>query len=272
MFRLRWSVPSLPLSRTQAQSGQIGIIILLIMVSLLTVGLSLAAQTSQELTLTQQSAESARVFNAAEAGVEEALSQGFDFQSETTTGQLNDPVSGVNVNYEVTKRRTLETRLFEGLTVMVDVTGVATGQNLLIDWARSNDCNGTNPPASLVFSIYYDDAGTTRMRQAAVQGCAHNDNFTAATSTTNVDGFYRHYTLPLLTNDLFVRIKPLYADTDIRVNSSLGWTLPYQFFTVRSEADSTLGDETRVVEVNRTLPAAPAILDYTVYSGTTITK
>lgn len=257
-----------------SQSGQVGVIVMLIMTVLLTVGLSMATQTSQELLLTQQSAESARVFNAAEAGVEEALSTGFDFQGETAQGSLTTQVSDVSVNYNVTKRRTLDTRLFEGLTVMVDVAGVVTGQGLQIDWAKTGTCTGADSdPASLMLDIYFDDAGTTRMRQVPVVGCDHGDGFFAATSTSQSNGFWRHYTLPLQTNDLFVRIKPLYSDTDIRVTSSGAWTLPYQFYTVRSEALSTIDNETtRIVEVNRTLPAAPAILDYTVYSGTTITK
>ena len=51
-----------------------------------------------------------------------------------------------------------------------------------------------------------------------------------------------------------------------------GWALPVQAYNIRSEAKNDLGNETRAVEVNKTLDAAPAIMDYALFSGTTIVK
>ena len=64
---------------------------------MLTVGLSLAANTSSDLIISQQEEESNRVFNAAEAGIEKALSEDLIFSEETQSGVL-DSIDDVDVN------------------------------------------------------------------------------------------------------------------------------------------------------------------------------
>ena len=99
--------------KKKTQSGQVAIVILLIMVVLLTVGLSLASRTTQELFLSQQESESARVFNAAEVGIEDALSQDFDAITGTVT--LNPTtVSDVTTATTIQPVGTLETQLVQG--------------------------------------------------------------------------------------------------------------------------------------------------------------
>ena len=255
------------------QSGQIGVAILLTMTVLLTMGLSVASRSTEDLFLSEQQSESARVFNAAEAGIEDALSADFDFQGNTSAGTI-DTISDTSVDYVVTKQNTLETRLFEGVSVKIDVddsgagTGLTIGRDLFVEWSRETDCVSQNP-ASLIISVFYDDAGTTRARYYAYSACSKSDGFTAGTN--GAGNYYKNVTFPLLTGDLFVRIKAVYNDTHIRVAGS-GWTLPVQAFNIRSEAKNDLGNETRTVEVNKTLEAAPAIMDYALFSGTTIVK
>jgi hypothetical protein len=252
-----------------SQSGQIGVIILLIMAVLLTAGLSLAVRTTQELFLSQQSAESTRVFNAAEAGIEEALSNDLTFEGDSSEGTITN-IENTSVDYTINKVRNLETKLFEGVTVMVDVTGTTTGSSLTIDWSRSDTCPGI---AALLVDIYSQSGSYTVVRHETLAGCDVGDGFTLGASGNN-GGYRRRSTVALQTGDLFVRIKPLYADTDIRVagNSFGGWVMPVQYYNIRSQARNERGDETRIVEVNRTLPTAPSVMDYVLYSGTTINK
>ena len=252
------------------QRGQIGVMILLIMVVLLTIGLSVVARTTQDLALSQQGADSARVFNAAEAGIEKALSSELNFQEQTSTGEVTT-IDNVDVDYTISKRTTLETRLFEGLNVVVDLTGVTAVVNpqVTILWSKENNC-ATEDPASIIVTIFSGDATNTRSRTVAYAACDRSDGFTLA-STINTDGFRRSATISLNADDLFLRVKPIYNDTHIRVTGT-NWQLPVQYFNVRSEARSTSGNETRIVEVNRTLPTAPTIMDFALYSGTTITK
>jgi hypothetical protein len=258
----------------RGESGQIGVIILLIMVVLMTIGLSVASRTTQDLAISQQSAESTRVFNAAEAGIEEALSTDLTAaQDGSTTTVSNFDSDRLEVSYTVNKVEALETRVFEGTTVMVDVTGAVTGQSIRLEWSHENDCS-TEAPASLyvaVYSVDPVDPNVVNVKNYGIgSGCSHSDNFTSGT-TINNDGYRRSYVLSLTTNDSFVRIKPVYNDTHLRV-TGVGWTLPVQYFNIRSEARSGLGDEARTVEVNRTLPTAPSFMDFTVYSGTTVLK
>lgn len=261
----------------RSQSGQIGVIVLLMMVVLLTVGLSLAARTTQELFLSQQTAESSRVFNAAEAGIEAALATQMDVGGQdVVTGSLGT-VNGVDVNYQVTKFHALETKVFQGVTVMtnLDPAAFADGQRVNLEWSRSDDCAAPGI-ASLLVSIYSEEGGVTRVRHEALAGCNRGDGFTMGTSINN-NGYRRQAYITLRNaaeRDLFIRIKPLYNDTDLRVTGD-GWQLPVQYFNIRSEASNQQGDgtrETRIVEVNRTLPTAPSVMDFAVYSGTTLVK
>ena len=78
------------------------------MAGMLTIGLSLASRTTQELFLSGQEADSARVFNAAEVGIEEALSQDLDFTGETYSAEIGS-VENVDVNYTIGKVNSLKT-------------------------------------------------------------------------------------------------------------------------------------------------------------------
>lgn len=257
----------------QSQAGQVGLVILLIMSGMLAVALSLAARTTQELVLTEQEKDSVRVFNAAEEGVERALSTDLNFSGEST-GDIEFGVEGIdesvfaNVAYSITKKNNLETVFFEGVSLAVDVTGVTTGQSLKIEWSREDNCS-TDDPASLIIAIFSVSGGATQVRYEGIGACDRSDGFTLASSINN--GYRREYNLPLLTNDFLVRIRAVYNDTYGRV-TGVGLTLPVQYYAIRSQAYSTTGNETRVVEVNRTLNTAPSIFDYAVYSGTTLVK
>lgn len=246
-----------------AQSGQVAVVVLLIMVVLLTIGLSIATRTTQEIFLSQQEAESSRVFNAAETGVEDALSQDF----ESLSGSYADTVTTVDdvtVNYTISPSSTLETRITEGLSAMVNLEQAVSG-DLTVLWARESACNSR---ASLIFSVYYLSGGVVRVRHVAAGPNCRSDGFQVA-SNINIDGYTLRYALPVTTNDLFVRIKAVYNDTHFRVT---GTNLPDQFYQVRSEASNDLGDEQRTIQVTRTLSVAPSIMDYAVYSGSTILK
>lgn len=247
------------------ERGQVGVIILLIMAALLTIGLSLATRTTDEIFVTEQRTQSTRVFNAAEAGIEQALSSDL---TAITSGSFTSG-DGMEVTYSVSQVRQLETLLFEGVSVSVDVTGATDGQELRVDWSQSDSCTNDDP-ASLVVSIYYDDTGTTRVRHLGLGACDRSDGFTTA-QTINDNGLRRRYDVALQTGDFLVRIRPVYNNTQVRVSGN-GFDLPVQYFAIRSQATNPDGNEVRTVEVNRTLSAAPSIMDYALYSGTTIIK
>lgn len=261
----------LNLKPTKNQSGQVAIVILLIMVVLLTIGLSLASRTTQELFLSQQESESARVFNAAEVGVEDALSQDFDAISGTV--QLNpSTVSNVTTSTTINPNDVLETQLVEGAAVHVDLGGYLDTE-MEIDWARETDCDDI---ASLLVSIYYEDGAVTEVVHEAigpersVAGCTDlNDDFAVITGDDAPYSLSTSVTIP--SNPLFARVRAVYNDTSIRVTGTPASDFPTQFYVIRSAANTDVGEESRTVEVGRTLSGAPSFMDYSLYSGADVT-
>jgi Tfp pilus assembly protein PilX len=63
------------ISKSYWQTGQMGLVVLLILVVMSTVGVSVATRSVSELRLSRQEQESTKALNAAEAGIEEALTQ-----------------------------------------------------------------------------------------------------------------------------------------------------------------------------------------------------
>lgn len=268
-----------------AQSGQVGVVILLMMAVILTVGLSVVSRTTQDLSLSNQISDSAKVFNAAESGVDQAIAQ---LQASFVSGTLNQSgtltVNETDVNYTISPSNVMEARIFEGNSVMINVvdrttnpTGLPAGgsRSLRIDWSNPNfdaDCSVTPlQPASLVAFIYSVNGAATNLRTIPVGGCNRSDGFTAGSTTGATAGYRFWYNLPLQAGDLFVRIKPVYNDTHMRIiGNSL--TLPTNFYTIVADARNQNGNESHKIQVNQTLPTAPSVMDYVLYSGTSLNK
>jgi Tfp pilus assembly protein PilX len=251
-----------------SQSGQAGLIVLLLTVVLLTVGISVASRATTDVAISRQEEESNRALNGAEAGIENALTQDLDFSGQTFSGSVSvDP--NLSVNYTIEKVNILETRLFKGVSAQADVTGVGAGQGIQIRWAKETSCNDN--PASLLVTVFRRVGVNIRSRTYAYRPCATPSNGFTQISTDPSGVLFRQATITLRTGDLFVRIKPIYNDTYVQVQGN-GWNLPIQYYRVKSVAGSTIGREVRAVQVNRTKPVAPSIFDFVVFSGTTLTQ
>lgn len=277
--------------KTTSESGQIAVVILLLMVVVLTIGLSIASRVSSELITSQQNQDSARVFNAAESGVDEGLAQlESSLQSGTalpTSGTIS--VNNSNVNFQITGNPILDTTVQEGEAVMINIvdrasnpTGLTGARTIRVEWSDNTVDGACNSRASLLMTVYSIVGGTMRARTITLPGCARGDGFAVPNVAPNNDGapiaaagltapFNYGYTINLGVGDIFARIKPVYEDSRIRVAGS-GFTLPSQYFIVTSEARNATGDETRKIEFTRTLPTAPSIMDFALFSGTTIVK
>ena len=263
--------------RQHSQSGQVALIILLIMVVVLTIGVSIASRSIMDITLSRQEEQGGRTFQAAESGVEDALSKDLAndalFSNDTFSGSLSD-VGNADVDYTVARKKTLETRLDEGAAVEVDVTGAIAGNQVEINWGAGKNCSSSDPSqnaSSLLIRTYKTVAGVRTVRNYGYGACAYTDGYTLTGTQPGDAGFYRKVALVLEDGDTFIRIQPNYNDTTLRV-TSLGWTLPVQYYTISSQARSQLGNETKAIQVSRSLPTYPSVLDYVLYSGTTITK
>ncbi|MEN8253094.1 MAG: hypothetical protein ABFQ62_01820 [Patescibacteria group bacterium] len=255
-----------------SQSGQVALVVLLLMVARLVTGLSLASRSAQDLMLSTSQLESSRVFSAAEAGIEEALSSDLNFTgSEQIVNLGSDYYEGAEVEYSINKHSLLDVLVFEGVVIKVDLTGSTAGSLLDIDWSAESNCL-TQDPASLLVSIYSQDAGSTQVRHFPLAGCDRSDEFnTTAVSASPEVGLSFHYQLSLKDGDLFARIRPVYNDTRLRVEGA-NFSLPTQYLSIHSRAKNNYGDELRAVTVNRSLPTQPSIFDFVLFSGDSLIK
>ncbi|PWU22891.1 hypothetical protein C5B42_04885 [Candidatus Cerribacteria bacterium 'Amazon FNV 2010 28 9'] len=258
----------------ESRKGQVGIIILLIVVVMSTIGISVVSRSSTDVSISQSSEDANRVLDAAESGVEKALSDTHALDPSIpgqVTGSINS-INNIAVNYTVDRLFTTDTVLDEGSSVGIDLTGAINGDALNIYWSKEQNC--TQNPASLIITIYNKVGSAVTYRKSYLAACAQNhsgDGFTSITANGGATGFLRFDQLALQTGDVFARIRSIYNQTELSITGA-GWTLPVQQFRIVSIAQGTVGTQTKEVQVDRGLPTAPAVFDYALYSGTGISN
>lgn len=260
-----------------AQRGQVGLAIILVMVVVSTIGLSVATRSTQEVTSSRQGFEASRTFEAAESAIERILSSEdttLTFSGDSANYEFNDIEELANVNVEVSKKYTFTDEVPAGTPVEIDVSTSTDGDVVVLEWAESRDC--ADNPASLIIKTINNNSGTLVARYDAIAPCDHGDNFTLIdTSLPQYQGedYEIAYEHTLLNGDQSLRIIPVYATTPLQV-AGQGWQLPAQQFQIQSTGENTAEDgrETQTIQVTRSQPFAPSILDYALVSGTTINK
>lgn len=254
------------LSSGTTQSGQVGLAVILMMVLLSTVGISVATRATQGLQSSRQSEEATQTFSAAESALEELLSQGETYLSTINSGTYTG-VENVDVNYTVDQEQRLNTELLEGDVAEIDISTSVAGNQVVIEWSDTTDC--AKDPAALMVIIINTSGASPVARYSAYTSCNRGDNFTLVnTAGTTLS---RRATITLAAGDDYIRIMPVYNDTDIFVSGG-NWTLPTQQFTISSRAENARGRERKAIEVERSKEFAPNILDYGLVSGTSILK
>lgn len=260
-----------------SQSGQIGVVVLLVMTAMLTVGIGAVSRSTYDLRITRQETEASRAFNAAEAGVERAL---YDIDQSVngggtliTEGQLEGDLD-FDVNYSIAELRSINTIAQEGDLITFHLDQASTDATTIeIGWAAElenlEQC-ASYDPAKLLISVYNptnpDD--TTRL---GFSKCPDHQGLSAVNPGDNV-----LITAPPGSSE--VRVKILGNDTDLNITGS-GPSIPIQGHLVTSTAtpkSELVGqsvrdtNETKVVQLEKLIPSSPSILDYALVSGTTI--
>lgn len=248
----------------RSQSGQVGLVVLLVMTALLSVGISAVSRSTSDLKVTRQEAEATQVFNAAEAGIEEGLAK--LETSDYDPGELT--VGGdIEVDYEINQVNDLEISLFQGTVVYLDTNSAGNGDSLRIQWARDEDCSSN--AAAVVVVIYNSVAGT--VRREGYTRCDRSDGFVNVGAGSG--GYFAAVSIPLIAGDDIVRVRPYYNDTTVYAQAGGGgWSMPTQYYQVRAAAQRQEGAETKVIEVRKSLPTLPSVFDFAILSGTTIIK
>lgn len=246
------------------QSGQVLVLILLVSVVGLTIGLSIAGRSLQNVEQGAQTEEANRAFSAAEAGIEEALldlqqSGSVDVSSIEGTdltggGRIKDISPNVLLPNSEANAMVVELKKDEVVQIALEDAGTYARQDVTVKWEAD---------ASLVLARIYEDGGGY-----GVQKYAYN-----STGRTNGFGLWDPGDQVQIDPDdngqdgVALRIRAMYADTKIRI---WGSDLPAQGTQIDSTGQS--GESERKVRVVRTLPALPAIFDYVLFSGGSITK
>lgn len=274
------------------QSGQATVIILLIMVVVLTIGLSITARSITDLRISSQTEQSNRAFSAAEAGIEEALKTGLqNLVGSGPSGQK--PIGGATYKYTVESvggasyAPDKPVAQDDVVQLKLDKTGLTSAYDgVNIYWiASGEDCDITSGnPAAVEVSIIYGDGPYNMYKQTyAVKDRGDNflqitaGSFTLGSKTycartpTSGNGSLINFNSSGITNPQLLRIRPLYNTSSLAVEAQpSGRQLPIQSYRVRSEGEA--GGVKRTVEVTQSVPVLPAIFDYVLFSGAGLTK
>jgi len=242
--------------KSESSSGQIGLVVLLITAVVLTIGISTATQSIIETKTARQETESTQTFNAAEQGVEQALSQLNPDMSENQTFT----VDGHDVNVQVQKlTNNFVTTLLNGNSMQLDLTNVT---NISLSWSVASECNTR---AALI--VAFVGAGQIE-RYAYGSDCGgspRSDGFSGLNCTAT-DCSVNSISVPV--GATIARIKAVYNDTNVTTALTSPGDLPVQGYLVSSKATRQGSEEIRQIQVRKPVAALPSIFDYALFSGT----
>lgn len=258
------------------KKGQVLVLVLLVVVVALAVGLSVASRNLTNLRITTQSEQSQRAFNAAEGGIEHALSV---LKTGAWTGVV-PPVGDITPNVTVDERHQYNSVILEGDVGQIELTN-ASNFPVRIEWAKSSDSLEQTSPASIEITVIRGLPGNYTQQRFAWEGTSlhgaseagfKNPGDDPGSSSCLPTGFEKCGRIdPLGTNPVLLRIRPFWNQATVKVVSD-GGTLPLQQYDITSSATTELG-LTRKVQVTKTvLPQLPAVFDYVLYSEGDITK
>ena len=256
-------------------SGQVGLILIVIMGALIALSMSVASRTVSDLLLSRQESESSSVFNVAETGVEEALnrlrSEG-DSMTGSITGTVGDDVFASG-EYEASESYGLGFFIEEGEVIEVDLDGY-TGTDIDLFWTLKNDdenvaCVGEgsgNAPAGVEVIQVASDYTISHDYYNPYNCNPGGNNFDG--SAGDGGNFRSRIVVSLIPSASIIRVRPIYSGTTIEVSGDS--SLSSQSFVVRSYAEG--GDARNDIEVKRSNLKADGIFDYALFSSISIVK
>ena len=262
--------------KTSSQSGQIALLVMLLMVVVLTVALSLASRQTSDVQLSGQQQDSSVVYYAAEAGVEDALQSLADGTKSFALGDravsVNTTVTtegnGTGVEFETDRS------IVPGESMQIDLGGSLSGGSgsIQVSWADSS------PDVAILITVFNENAGVATQRVYGLNSQNHgSDDFPSSGNGVYGDiniiplsGTYEKMAfIYLWQKDVRIHIAPLTGTTKFLVNSG-DVNIPAQQYRIESLASNDNGTEKKKIEATRTVNQVPTIFDYVLYSGTTI--
>ena len=272
------------------QRGQIALIALLVLTIATTVGLSLIARTTTDVSVTTNIEESSRAFSAAEAGIEETLKSGvasagtldptlgisYSVATASVTGSVGNPL----VFPQKTPNENTETVWLVNHNADGAINESPTYVQPTIDVCWSSE---TITPAIVVSVLYKTNGGSYQVAKAAYDpnsdrrvvnnfsapaaltgGCGPNTN-TTYKSTILFSGFVP--SINSATDTLIaLRIRPVYSGAQIAIAPAQD--LPNQGTRIQSVGTTASGVNRKII-VYQQYRASDSIFDYAVYSENT---
>jgi type II secretory pathway pseudopilin PulG len=256
------------------RTGQVGLLLLVIMGIVIALVMSLASRSLSDTVLSRQERESGSALTVAETGVESALNE-LRTNPNPGSGNITDSTGTFTGSFQVANTSTYGLYVREGEMAYLDLSGFLGG-NLSISWTKVTDksenlaCSGEGSgqaPAAIEVDAMQGATTSTRSYYNPY-GCnaVSGNNFVASTSGgTDYLSTIAAYAVPAGTTAIGIR--PIYAGATISV---AGAGLITQMHIIQSSAKG--GDAQSQVQVKRGLDGPPSIFDFAVFAGGTIVK
>ena len=211
------------------QRGQILLIVVLVMVTALTIGLSVAARSITNTRTSQEAQNSEKAFSAAEAGVEQSLTNSNNvsgsFTNNSTYKTTVTTISGISFPLNNGSPILKDDSLDLWLSTYPGYTNPWSG-NITLYWGQPSDsCTNaetTGTLAALELVVLSGTKATPQVTRYALDPCSQrslSNKFEFITPGGGTVGSvaYPYKKTITVTSGLFVRIIPLYGTTVIGV-------------------------------------------------------
>jgi len=263
----------------ELQSGQVGLVLLVVMGLLISLVLSVALRSLADTTLSRQERESGAAFSLAEGGIENALNELRQGTVNTGNVTIGDSTGNVTGFYTVQELESHSLYLAEGDTAQIDLTDY-TGATITLRWTKKNTAedpgcgvegSGTVPAAIEVTQI--PTTGATKRAYYNPSSChaaLTTSNSFAVSSGVNATYLSAKNHPIEVGSEGVLRVKMIYHGATLQVVGAAGSPLTTQLYLVKSVAGG--GDAKQEIEVKRGLDASGSVFDYAVFAAGTIVK
>jgi len=265
------------------KQGQIALIIILLMVVVGTLALSVVSRSVTDIGISKQDENKIRAFSKAEAGIEDILNAGaanIFSSSPNGTGTIGSDVTN-SYDYTVAEvgdatSYEMEGQLSNGETTQINLNG--SNSSIDLYWVDAdNSVETTSPKAALEVSIFRKDplSGVYSVNRLAYKPSVSGPDVAFETVDAPPGAFgtknYGSYkgSISLTADDQFIRIKALYNKTSLAVKANDG-TLPAQAYRITVKASES--GNSAALEIIQTASASAGIFDYSLWSGSGLTK
>jgi len=283
----------LDFSSVRKDSGQTLLIILLVAAVILTIGLAVASYSITNIKISQQEEESARVFSAAEAGIEEALRLGgLPADGTVTVGDVTATVTQQSQG-EDTAFNFAGDKFEAGELANIWLIGHDTDGDLdpsvyfpangtvTVCWGDNTDTSGDDTPA-LELALLYQDTGSFKIARGAYDPKDRGNAFDLADDTDGGNcgnlAFAKDISLgadlalPVGAVPYSLRLRLLYNSSAQSLAVLANSNLPLQGSCYESTASIPQSGVTRKVRQCQFFQSPPEIFDYVLFSGSNLSK